>query len=276
MARPQVAAKAVSRLPLPARRDTNASAKRTSWLFTTSIALLGLVLFASLVALGTWQVQRRVWKLDLIERVEQRVHGAPVAAPVPGDWPQVSAANDSYRHVRVTGTFVHDRETLVQASTVEGSGFWVLTPLQAADGTTVLVNRGFIPPESRDRATRASSTLPGETSVAGLLRITEPGGGFLRKNDPPGNRWYSRDVQAIAAAQGLQKVAPYFVDADATGPAPGQPPREAPGEQRPSGPIGGLTVIDFHNNHLVYAITWYGLALMVVGGAWIVLRERRR
>ena len=276
MARPHVVAPPPSGLSPSVELSGNDAGKPVSRSSTTLVIVLAFSLFAILIALGTWQVQRRAWKLDLIERVEQRVHAAPVTAPERDQWPQIRTAIDEYRHVRITGTFLHDRETLVQASTVQGSGFWVLTPLQAADGTTVLINRGFVLPELRDRATRAPSTLPGETSVTGLLRITEPGGGFLRKNDAKGDRWYSRDVQAIAAAQGLQNVAPFFVDADANAPAPDQPLRESPEARRLSEPLGGLTVIAFYNNHLVYALTWYGLALMVLGGAWVVLRERRR
>ncbi|RYF30541.1 MAG: SURF1 family protein [Comamonadaceae bacterium] len=226
------------------------------------LVLLGVVLFAGFIALGTWQVERRAWKLDLIARVDARVHAAPVAAPAQAQWARISAGNDEYRHVSLAGTFLHDRETLVQALTTQGSGFWVLTPLRAADGSSVLVNRGFVPADARDRAARAANEPSGHLTVTGLLRLTEPGGGFLRRNDAASDRWFSRDVQAIAAARGLSNVAPYFVDADAN-----------PAQRLP---VGGLTVIAFHNSHLVYAITWYGLALMVVGGAWLVRRESRR
>jgi surfeit locus 1 family protein len=226
------------------------------------LVLLGVVLFAGFIALGTWQVERRAWKLDLIARVDARVHAAPVQAPAPAQWARISAGDDEYRHVAITGTFLHDRETLVQAVTTHGSGFWVLTPLRAAAGSSVLVNRGFVPAESRERAARAANEPTGDITITGLLRLTEPGGGFLRRNDAANDRWFSRDVEAIAAARGLVDVAPYFVDADAN---PAQPL-----------PIGGLTVIAFHNSHLVYAITWYGLALMVVGGAWLVRRESLR
>ncbi|RZI97154.1 MAG: SURF1 family protein [Variovorax sp.] len=225
--------------------------------------VLAVALFAGFIALGTWQVERRAWKLDLIERVNARVNAAPVAAPVPAQWSKISAANDEYRHVLLSGTFLHDRETLVQAVTRQGSGFWVLTPLRAADGSsTVLVNRGFVPADAREHSARATNEPVGNVTVTGLLRLTEPGGGFLRRNDAAGDRWFSRDVEAIAAARGLANVAPYFVDADAN---PAQPL-----------PVGGLTVIAFHNSHLVYAITWYGLALMVVGAAWLVRRESLR
>ncbi len=228
------------------------------------MAVIGLILFAGLVGLGTWQVYRRAWKLDLIARVEQRVHAPPVAPPTPAQWPDVSAANDEYRHVRVTGIWRNDCDTRVQASTELGSGFWLLTPLRMADGSTVLINRGFIPP---DWKSAAPSKPMRPVTIGGLLRITEPRGGFLRKNDPTGNRWFSRDVQAIAAARGLSQVAPYFIDADAA------PPGE---DHEDNAPVGGLTVISFPNNHLVYAITWYLLALMVAFAAWRVWREEKQ
>ena len=221
-----------------------------------------LVFFAAFIALGTWQVYRRSWKLDLIARVEQRVHAPASPAPPPAQWAGVTAANSEYRHVQASGTFLNDSETLVQATTELGAGFWALTPLRQADGTVVLINRGFVPPEHRDRAAHGASDPTASATVTGLLRMTEPGGAFLRHNDPAANRWYSRDVQAIATAHGLTRVAPYFIDADAASGA--------------DLPVGGLTVIAFHNSHLVYVITWYTLALMVVGGMWIVIREDRR
>ncbi|GLS93657.1 SURF1 family protein [Piscinibacter gummiphilus] len=231
-----------------------------------STVLAGALLFLLFIALGTWQVQRRAWKLDLIQQVETRVHAPPVAAPGRADWPNVTAARDAYRHVTVRGTFDHGRETLVQAATVMGAGHWVLTPLRTADGTTVLVNRGYVPPEKRDRATRQADDPQGEVDVAGLLRITEPGGGFLRKNDPAGDRWFSRDVAGIAAARGITEAAPYFIDQDA-------PPGARSADRWP---VGGLTVVSFPNSHLVYAITWYGLALMVAAGTVFFVRTARR
>ncbi|OZI38019.1 hypothetical protein CAL29_06595 [Bordetella genomosp. 10] len=226
------------------------------------LALIGLLLFSVFCALGTWQVHRRAWKLDLIARVDQRVHAAPTPAPGPADWPRISADGDEYRRVRLDGAWLDGKDTLVQAVTDLGSGYWVLTPLRLADGGIVLVNRGYIPADQRQAARPAPAAPP----VTGLLRITETGGGFLRKNDPAADRWFSRDVAAIAAARGLPagQVAPYFVDADADAHA------------APAAPVGGLTVIQFHNSHLVYAITWYGLALMVVIAAFYVARDERR
>ncbi|RYF01094.1 MAG: SURF1 family protein [Comamonadaceae bacterium] len=261
------------------------------------LILVGIALFLAFLALGTWQVQRRTWKLALIERVDQRVHASPVAAPGPAQWPQIDAAGYEYLPVTLQGRWLQDKTVLTQAATELGAGFWVLTPLQQADGTQVIVNRGFVPPDQRARwvagtAAGAPGTLPSASTptavdappatvpvtVQGLLRISEPRGGFLRTNDPAQGRWYSRDVAAIAAAQGLGNAAPYFVDqglpdlrALPAAAAASAAPVPASGEPR-----SGMTVIRFANSHAVYALTWYGLALMVVGAAWYVARYERR
>jgi len=238
-----------------------------SRLTASLLAVFFLAAFIVFVALGSWQVQRRTWKLDLIERVEERVKAPATPAPGRDAWPSVSKAADEYRHVTIEGVYRHDRETLVQAATVKGGGFWVLTPLASADGSTVLVNRGFVPPENRANAAHGGAQPQGVVRVAGLLRLTEPGGGFLRKNDAAGDRWFSRDVAAIAAARDLQQVAPYFIDADASSSA---------ATDATVAPVGGLTVVSFPNSHLVYALTWFGLAAMVLVGAAIWLREELR
>jgi surfeit locus 1 family protein len=238
--------------------------RRGSTFKLAAIVVAALAGFATLVSLGVWQVHRLAWKRELIERVEQRVNAPPVAPPGREQWPQVNAANSEYLHVIVHGQFRHDRETLVQAVTERGGGFWVLTPLETVDGYVVLINRGFVPPIHRDPATRSEGQNEGVTTVTGLVRISEAGGAYLRANEPAADRWFSRDVAAIAKARALTDVAPYFIDADA-------------GEtERWGAPIGGLTVIQFNNNHLQYALTWFGLALMVAGGAFLVLRQEWR
>ena len=242
------------------------------------IALIGLalLLFAGFMSLGIWQVERRAWKLDLIARVDQRVHAPAAPLASSNQWPQVSVATDEYRHLQVSGRFLNDRETLVKAVTRLGSGFWVMTPFELPDGRTLLVNRGFVPPESRERGARSATEINAPVTLTGVLRLSEPSGGFLRHNDAPGNHWYSRDVDAIAQARSLQHVAPFFLDAD--GPAvPATVTTTADqANATPAWPVGGLTVISFSNNHLIYALTWFGLALMVPVGGLLVLRERRQ
>jgi surfeit locus 1 family protein len=261
----------------PLRGDPTSVRQPRSTLALLGLVVGALILFSGFAALGTWQVYRRSWKLDLIARVDQRVHAPAVPAPGASQWADVTAANSEYRHVRASGVFLNDAETLVQATTELGAGYWVLTPLRLADGTIVLVNRGFVPPERRDRAAHGASEPTTPATISGLLRITEPGGAFLRRNDPAANHWYSRDIQAIAAARNLSHVAPYFIDADAVTRAPAADGPTATGAHTPGlgPPVGGLTVITFHNSHLVYSITWYTLALMVAGGMWMVIREER-
>ncbi|MCF3936608.1 SURF1 family protein [Acuticoccus sp. M5D2P5] len=218
------------------------------------LTAFGAVLFSGL---GVWQVERRAWKLDLIAHVSARLAADPVAAPGPADWPRVEAAEDAYRKVRVSGVFGPE-ETFVQAVTELGGGFWVMAPFVTDEGFTILVNRGFISPDLRDPVTRP---LPeGHRTVTGLMRMSEPGGGFLRANVPAENRWYSRDVEAIAAAANIGAVAPYFIDAS---------------EPTGAGPVAGLTVVTFRNSHLVYAITWFALAAMCIGAAIIAIRHER-
>jgi len=224
-----------------------------------AFALVMLIGIGITTALGIWQVERRDWKLGLIARVTERVGQAPTPAPGPADWADMTAAAQEYRHVQLAGRFLNDRETLVQAVTALGGGFWVLTPFRTDQGFTVLVNRGFVAADRRDPVQRRAGTIEGQTTVAGLLRISEPGGGFLRDNDPAAGRWYSRDVAAIAKARGLTDTAPYFVDADAS-PNDGGWPR------------GGMTVVQFRNSHLGYALTWFGLAAMLAVALAAVLR----
>lgn len=261
-----------------------------------------------LLRLGVWQVERRAWKHALVAQVDRRLAAAPVTAPGPDRWRAIGAG-DAYKRVMVTGRWI-GRDTRVQAVTALGGGFWVMRPLVTPSGWVVLVNRGFVPLDSGRRVASSSPSPPrgasgeqrpalfrsgrepdrpaagrgegpvprgevglGETSaplptlsakgrgpviVTGLLRLTEPRGGFLRANDPAAARWYSRDAGAIAAAQGIPAVAPYFIDADRSG---------------PGWPRGGMTVVRFPDNHLVYALTWFALAGLV---AFLSIRALRR
>ncbi|MDN5567291.1 MAG: SURF1 family protein [Paracoccus sp. (in: a-proteobacteria)] len=239
-------------------RDRHSRRHRAALAILAGAALLLLALF---VSLGVWQIQRLAWKQDLIARVDARLAADPVAAPLPAAWDSITREGDEYRKVSVTGRFDHRHEVRVQAVTDLGAGFWVVAPLVAPDAT-YLVNRGFVPADLRDPANRKAGQVAGQVTVTGLLRISEPDGAFLRANDPANDRWYSRDVAAIAAQDGLT-AAPFFIDADAT-PNPG------------GSPVGGLTVVSFRNAHLGYALTWFGLAAGVLAAAFLVWRYGRK
>jgi len=256
--------------------------RRRSRTLRISMAIIAVLMFAGFFTLGTWQIFRLQWKLALIERVERRVHAAAVEAPRAPEWPQVSAETQEYRHVRLHGVYLPALSTRVLASTERGAGYWLLTPLCTVDGI-VMINRGFLPageggwkaeptpPVANGAGLCAAAIAAGDAqvTVSGLLRLSEKPGSVLRKNDPARNFWYSRALAAIAQARGLPAVAPFFIDVEANGEAPA-----VTGEAQ--APVGGMTVISFPNNHLVYAITWFGLALMVAGAAfWVVRHERK-
>lgn len=226
----------------------------------TVVFLVALALaFCGFAALGAWQVQRLHWKHALIARVDARIHAAPAPLPARSDWTTASAPRDEYRHVTVAGEFLRDRDTRVQAVTERGPGWWLLTPLRDDAGDIVLVNRGFVPNDWNGNA----APPPGPVRVTGLLRMSEPRGAFLRHNDPARDRWYSRDVAAIAQARGLGAVAPWFVDAERDPAAP-------------EWPAGGMTVVRFRDAHLQYALTWFALAALSAFAGWRVFSSTRR
>lgn len=219
------------------------------------IIALGTLAIALLLGLGVWQLQRLQWKTALIERVEAGLLAPPVSAPGPADWAAVSFDTAEYRRVEVQGRYLPGDEILVKAVTARGSGFWVMSPFETREGWRLFVNRGFVPDGRTSVADRPRPE--GEQRVTGLLRLTQPGGAFLRDNDPAANRWFSRDTVAMADTLRLGEVAPYFIDADASG---------------DSLPIGGLTVVSFPNKHFGYAMTWFGLAAVF---AYLLYRATR-
>jgi surfeit locus 1 family protein len=211
-----------------------------------------------LLALGSWQIQRLFWKEGLIAARERAVSAAPVAAPSEG----AATRPLEYHRVFADGIFRHDKEIHVHAISRRGeAGFDVLTPLAEPDGRIVLVNRGFVPTALADPARRAAGQVAGQVRVTGLLRLppaTKPGW-FLPDNEPARDEWFWVDLPAIAAADKLVNVAPFYIDADRT-PNPGGWPR------------GGTTRLSLSNHHLQYAITWFSLAVAL---AVIYLLYRR-
>ncbi|ODU92854.1 MAG: hypothetical protein BGP23_13355 [Lysobacterales bacterium 66-474] len=236
---------------------------RVSGKFALWMVLLA-AFFAGFVLLGNWQVRRYHLKLRISHEMQTRVHAAPVPAPGPPQWPH--AERMQYLHVELRGRYLAGAQTLVRGASRDGYGFWVMAPLQTDRGFIVLVNRGYIPDSLPAQPAFARIKPPiGEVALTGLLRASEPRGGFLRHNQPEKNLWYSRDVAAIAAARDLPAggVAPYFVDADAVA---GSSPW----------PMAGLTNVHLYNHSLGYAITWYLLALGTALAAGIVIRHERK
>ncbi|ACJ00986.1 SURF1 family protein [Rhodospirillum centenum] len=224
-------------------------------------AVLVLIGIAVLVGLGTWQMQRLAWKTALIDRIETRMAAAPVPLPARPDDPQ----DWDYRPVLLTGRFDHAHELYLGPRVRAGQpGLHVLTPFVRADGQgTVLVNRGWVPADGRDPAGRADGLPAGTVTLAGVARVPPPRGWMQPENRPEENYWFWIDLPAMEAATGAGGLAPLVVEA-AAGPDAGVLP------------VGGQTVVTLRNNHLSYAVTWYGLAVTLAAMyAGSLLRRRR-
>ncbi len=235
-----------------------AKPRRLPW----GVLVASTIALAILMTLGTWQVKRLMWKEALIASTEARIHEKPLTL---GEMEKVLAQDGTvdYRPVTVSGTFMHQGERHFLATWQGEPGFDVYTPLLLEDGRFVLVNRGFVPADKKDPAKRPDGQLDGPVTVTGLARDRLAGkpSSFVPDNDVKKNIFYWKDWAAMADSAGLPApdgVVPFFVDADA--------------KPNPGGlPIGGVTIVDFPNNHLQYAVTWYGLALALIGvvGTWL-------
>jgi len=202
------------------------------------------------LGLGSWQIQRLFWKEGLIAARAAAVAAPPVVVPQTA----AEALGMEFRHVTDEGVFLNDKEIFLGATSEGGvNGYQVLTPLREDDGRIVFVDRGFIPAEIKDRSKRKAGELAGPVRVDGLLRLPPDGrpNWFLPDNRPDLNYWFWVDLPAMAAADKLDRVAPVYVDADAT-PNPG------------GWPQGGVTRLELPNNHLQYAITWFSLAVAMI------------
>jgi surfeit locus 1 family protein len=212
-------------------------------LFTIPIVLV-------CAALGVWQLQRLEWKQGLIAQREAAVAAAPVAPPQTlGD-----ARALEFRLVVADGVFGHDKEIFLNAIGPKGgTGFDVLTPLRESGGGILFVNRGFVPTELKDPAKRAAGQPAGTVRVEGRLRLAPEKklNWFVPDNRPDRDDWFWVDLPAMAAADGLANVAPFYIEADAT-PNPGGWPK------------GGVTPLALPNDHLQYAITWFSLAAAAI------------
>lgn len=211
-----------------------------------------------LLKLGFWQLDRLEWKTNLINKVQSRMTVPSVPAPPEAEWAKVNRKDDEYRRVRATGTYKHEHEVAVYTTLTKpkgklsGQGYWILTPLVQKDGSIVIVNRGFVPLAYRDPETRKYGLLQGQVTVTGPLRMPEQANWFTPDNVPSHNNWYRKDPAEIARTLNLKRVAPFMIESD--------------GSINPSRlPQGGETKVDFPNNHLGYAITWFGLAAALAG-----------
>ena len=208
------------------------------------------ILFTILCGLGMWQLERLQWKLALIATVNGHMAAAPVTldqiAAMPPDEAQ-------YRRVTLQGHFDHAKEAYVFTTDATGAPVYhVLTPFMTQSGKTLMVDRGAVPKEKLDPLSRAAGNVTANATVTGVWRAPDAPGLFTPQPDLAHRTWYARDLAGIAAADHLTLSQPVLVEADATA-NPGGLPR------------GGQTVVSFRNEHLSYAVTWFGLAIVLLG-----------
>jgi surfeit locus 1 family protein len=228
-----------------------------SWLGLLVPAILA---FAILIGLGVWQLKRKTWKEGLIAALTERLAVPPQALPPPRDWAGLEPASDEYRRVTFTAQFENDKEALVFAAASafrpdvsdSGPGYWVFTPARLADGGIVIVNRGFVPDARKDPKSRLEGEVSEPVELAGVMRWPDSRHWFTPGDDIAHNLWFVRDPAAIAAAKKLGSVAPFYVEQETPVPPGGLP--------QP-----GKLIVSLPDNHLQYALTWFGLAAVLAG-----------
>ena len=221
-----------------------------------------------LIGLGVWQLVRLDEKDRLVAQIEAALQAPPVSLPSSKEWSVLDLQTFDYRRVSVAGSFQHEKEALVFGFVDVGQrgdtseGFFALTPFRLADGSTVIVNRGFVPQAFREQFTRKQGLVEGNVNLTGILRTPEKRGLFTPPDDLSKNLFFVIDPAILANAKGLENVAPFVIDADRTNPLG-------------VWPEGGHTIVALVNNHLQYAITWFALAFGLVGVFFVFLKNKR-
>lgn len=243
--------------------------QRISPVRTWTFVVLMLAIAATCVWLGSWQMQRLGEKEALVAAVAARLNADPVPVPPAEQWDGFDLEALSFQPVSLTGAFRYNQTVTVFTSLAKargpasGPGYWVVTPFVLAHGGTVFVNRGFVPQDFQEAAVTDGQGDDGQVTISGLLRPAEAAGMMTPGPNTSDRIEWVRDPVRLAAMvdPALAPFAPFYVDLPA-GPA---------GEL----PQGGETVVEFPNNHLGYAYTWYGFAIVAVVmlGFWLA-RQR--
>ncbi|WP_209011626.1 SURF1 family protein [Roseibium aggregatum] len=230
--------------------------RKLLWPFIAAVCAL-----AVLLKLGFWQVDRLAWKEALIAKVAEDLQMDPVPAPGPDQWPAMDLDEADYRHVMTGGHFLDGAAqyyiALSQAKgKYSGPGYFIYSPFETGEGWLVMVNRGFIPQDlPPDIKKEVFTPPPGTVRIEGVLRRSEKPNWATPETDVKNRIWFARDTEDMASILGVpdEKLAPYSIDLDA---------RYTPASGLPQ---AGETIVKFKNDHLGYALTWFGLAATLVG-----------
>ncbi len=236
-------------------------------------AAFTLVTVALLIGLGVWQLQRRADKHALIAALDERLALAPVPLPPASSWSALSPVKDEFRRVTFSAVYARVPDAMVYSSgsavrsDISGPGTWAFLPARLSTGETVVVNTGFVENTMQDRAVedRAVARLVtgGPVTLTGYLRFPEAAGWLTPAENRDKRLWFTRDQLSMASVLGWGAVAPFYIDLETPVPDNGIP--------RP-GPLQ----VHLRDDHLQYAITWFGLAGAVVIAFAVWARGRRR
>lgn len=241
---------------------------RVSGLVGTTLG--ALICVGLLIGLGVWQLHRKAWKENLIAAMTSRLDRPPQPLPGAVQWKALTQEADEFRHVAFAATFTPGEEALVYSpgsalrNDVKGPGYFVFAPARLSDGSTVIVDRGFVPLDRKTIIGQPQSEAHGTINVVGYLRWPETPGMFTPAADVKGNTWFARDPADMAAARHWGAISPFYIDQEAPVPPNGLP-------------LPGKLVVNLPDNHLQYAITWFGLAAGLIGvyGVWLAGRFRQ-
>jgi cytochrome oxidase assembly protein ShyY1 len=238
-----------------------------------SFGVFTVAMVAVFVSLGLWQLQRRAEKHNLIAVLNERLAAGPEPLPSPSQWSVLSPAHDEFRRVRFTATYQPGPDAMVYSSgsalrdDISGPGTWAFLPARLPDGQTVVVNTGFVQNTMQDRTEEdravARLTTREPVTLTGYIRFAEAAGVLTPAQNVSKRLWFARDHLAMARALGWGNVAPFYIDLEAPVPASGTP--------KP-GPLD----VHLKDDHLQYAITWFGLAGAVATAFGVWLRGHRR
>jgi surfeit locus 1 family protein len=215
--------------------------------------LLGLAGAAVLIGLGVWQLQRLAWKEAILADIAARIAAPPGPLPAAPD-PEA----DRYRPVAVTGRFTGDDIRVLASQKGAGPGYRVVAGFETAEGRRILVDRGFLPEALR----AAHRPVEAAATVTGNLHWPDEVDRFTPPPDARTGIWFARDLPAMAA---VLRAEPVLVIARTVEPAD---PAVLPLP---------LDTAHIPNDHLGYAVTWFGLAAVWLGmTALLVWRIARR
>ena len=190
------------------------------------------------LSLGTWQLYRLQWKQDLISQIDQGLKSTPIKYS--------NKIKNDYQRVVLNGKYNYENQIYLYSLNAKGQpGFDVITPFKTIEGDNVLINRGWINKEMKNKT---EINLSNKSEIFGLLRKIVKKNIFKPENDTEKNIWFSININQIKKITGKNfSNHVVFLEDNLT-----------------NLPVPKKITIDVPNNHLKYAITWYSISISIL------------